>query len=583
MYVDRVKKRVGDKVYCSVLIRESYRDERGEVQHRTLATLTKLPPPVIDLVERYLKGELQLVDNGVIVIQHSLPHGHVLAVLGTIRKVGLAKLIDPRPSRQRKLVQAMICGQILWGSSKLALARRLSEESACSTLGLELRLGKVSRDELYRAMDWLLRRQEKIQQRLAARHLKGQTLLLYDVTSAYYTGRESELVRYGYNRDGKRRHPQIVYGLLCDRSGCPIAVEVFAGNTADPKTLSSQIERIRERFGIERVVLVGDRGLITSRRIEEELRQVEGLDWLTALRADTIRKLARQGRIERSLFDEKDLAEIRSPDFPGERLIVCRNPFLADERARKREELLKRTERDLERIAAATRRSRRPLRDRMKIVERVGRVLGRSKVAKHFGWEITQEGLFRYWRNEASIEAEAALDGIYVIRTSVPEEQLDAPEAVAAYKQLSRVEWAFRAMKSVLDVRPIRHWRSPRIRAHVFLCMLAYYVRWHMEQAWAPLLFVDHERQQAESQRRSVVDRAPRSEAARKKEARGRTVDGQPVHSFRTLLDHLASLCRNRVQAGENPEHSFWLDTSPTPLQAKALQLLGIRTTTPKR
>jgi transposase len=473
------------------------------------------------------------------------------------------------------LLTALIVARIISPLSKLATARALQEETAKSSLALELQLADVQADELYEVLDWLKERQARIENKLAKKHLHDGTLLLYDVSGSYYTGRRSRLVQFGHPRDGKSRFPQIVYGLLCSAEGCPISIEVFPGNTGDPNTLSSQVEKIRKRFGVQRVVIVGDRGMITSKRINEELRGVEGLDWITALRADSIKKLASKEVIQRSLFDERDLVEVSSPDFPGERLIVCRNPLLADERARKRHELLRATEKVLDEIVAATQRDKRPLRGKEKIGLRVGKVVNRYKVGKHFILEINDE-CFSYQRNETKIAEEAALDGLYVIRTSVDTEDLSAEGTVSAYKDLAKVERAFRCMKTIdLKVRPICHWLDERIEAHVFLCMLAYYVEWHMRQKLRPILFDDHEREAAEAMRKSIVSPAPRSAAARAKDATKRTEDDYPVESFRGLLDDLGTLTKNRVRI-RGADAEFYEFTRPTPLQQRAFDLLGV-------
>ena len=507
VHVATTKRVYKGRVYQTHLLRRSYR-EGGKVKHQTLGNLSHLPLDLIETIRRRLRGESP---SGPFEILRSFPHGHVLAVLGTLKNLGLEPILASRPSRERTLVIAMIVTRILEPASKLATARMLQEETATTSLGLELGLGqdRIAEQELYGALDWLLERQTRIENKLARKHLFEGTLILYDVTSSYYTGHRSALIQFGYNRDGKRRFPQIVYGLLCNAEGCPVAIEVFAGNTADTKTLSAQVAKVRQRFGIRRVVFVGDRGMITSRRIDEELRGVDGLDWITALRADTIRLLAEQGVIQPSLFDERDLAEVVSPEFPDERLIVCRNPLLAEERARKRAELLAATERHLDEIVAATKRARKPLSGQAKIGLRVGRVLNRHKVGKHFELTIGDKS-FSYCRNATRIEAEAALDGIYVIRTSVKPEAFTSEGAVRAYKDLSSVEHAFRCLKTVdLKIRPIFHWLDDRIRAHVFLCMLAYYVEWHMREMLAPILFDDHERDEAEATRASIVQ--PRS------------------------------------------------------------------------
>jgi transposase len=564
------------RVYETHLLRRTYR-EGGKVKHQTLGNLSHLPADLIETIRCRLRGESS-PDSRPWDIVRTFPHGHVAAVLGTLKNVGLDCVLASRPSREHSLVIAMIVARILRPASKLATARALQEETATTSLGVELDLGteRISEQELYGALDWLLERQTRIENKLAGKHLSEGTLVLYDVTSSYYTGHCSHLVQFGYDRDGKRRFPQIVYGLLCNGEGCPVAIEVFAGNTADTKTLSAQITKVRRRFGVQRVVFVGDRGMITSRRIDEELRAVDGLDWITALRADTIRVLAEQGVIQTSLFDERDLAEVVSPDFPEERLIVCRNPLLAAERARKRIELLAATERQLDEIVAATRRTRNPLSGRDKIGLRVGRVLNRHKVGKHFELTIDDNG-FSYQRDEARITAEAQLDGIYVIRTSVESQALTSTEAVRAYKDLSTVERAFRCLKTVdLKIRPIFHWLDDRIRAHVFLCMLAYYVEWHMRQKLAPLLFDDHERDKAEAMRASIVQPAPRSHAARAKDKSKETEDGLPVHSFRTLLDDLATLAKNRVRARGDSGSEFYELTHSTTLQQRALEHLGI-------
>ena len=425
-------------------------------------------------------------------------------------------------------------------------------------------------------MDWLLERQQRIEKKLADKHLKEGTLVLYDVTSSYYTGRRSQLVQFGHNRDGKNGCPQIVYGLLCSPDGCPVAIEVFEGNTADPNTLNAQIQKLRKRFHVQHVVLVGDRGMITTRRINESFRDVEGLEWISALRADSIQKLVSAGSIQPSLFDQRDLAEIQSPEFPGERLIVCKNPFLADERARKRNELLAATEKKLDPIVVATQRKKNPLRGQDKIGLRVGRLINQYKVGKHFELTITDDH-FAYKRKDDQITAEAALDGLYVIRTSVSDELLNSESTVRAYKDLSKVERAFRCMKTVdLRVRPIYHWLDERIKAHVFLCMLAYYVEWHMRRDLAPILFDDHDRASAQAERKSIVAPSPRSQAARAKDHTKQTEDGFAVHSFRTLLADLGTLCKNRIRVAAASANDFYMATQPTEEQRRILNLLGI-------
>ena len=559
----------------AVLLRESYR-EAGKVKNRTLANLSHWPSGKVAALRRVLRGEAVVEPAQAFTIERSLPHGHVAAVLGTLRRGGLERILHARKSRTRDLVVAMIVARIVAPQSKLATARGLDAETALSSLGEELDLGSADADELYAAMDWLIARQGFIEKKLAARHLEEGTLVLYDVTSSYFEGTKCPLAKFGHNRDGKKGKLQIVYGLLCTREGCPVAVEVFEGNTADPKTLARQIEKLRGRFGLKRVVLVGDRGMITTARIENELRPLDGVDWITALRAPAIAALANQGLIQPSLFDERDLAEITSDEYPGERLIVCRNPFLADERTRKRNELLDATERELEKIRAATQRKRRPLRGADKIGLRVGAGRNRFKMGKHFVLDITDDG-FTYRRDTDKIEAEAARDGIYVIRTPVDADTLDTQATVRAYKGLSAVERAFRSFKTMdLKVRPIHHRLADRVRAHVLLCMLAYYVEWHMRQALAPMLFDDDDKPTADAQRTSAVAPAERSSKAKRKAARKRTDDDLPVHSFQTLLQDLATLTKNRVRFGTAKSTTATMLTSPTPVQQRALALLKL-------
>jgi hypothetical protein len=536
-----------------------------------------LPADAIEFLRARLRGDADpWTGTGGLQVLRTLPHGHVAAVLGTLRALGLEEVIGSRRSRERDLVTALLVMRVIEPRSKLATARALREDTATTSLWTELDLGALTDRELYDALDWLLKRQSRIEGKLARRHLQDGSLVLYDVSSSTYTGTHCELAKFGHNRDGKNGYPQVVYGLLCNGEGCPVAIEVFQGNTSDPKTLGSQVEKLIKRFGLKRVILVGDRGLITAKRIDEELRDIDGLDWVTALRADSIRKLVQEGTIEMSLFDEQDLAEVRSPEYAGERLIVCRNPLLAEERARKRQELLQATEEDLQKIRAATTRSRCPLRGMDKIGVRVGKVINRHKVAKHFDYEITDD-TFSYQRNEARITEEAELDGLYVIRSSVSEETLSAEQVVTTYKDLSKVEQAFRSLKTVdLRIRPIYHRTEDRVRAHVFLCMLAYYIEWHMREKLAPILFDDEDADYAQTLRESVVAPAVRSPRAREKDKTKRTEDGLPVHSFRTLLEDLATLAKNEVSPDGNRAHTFRILTQPTDLQRKALDLLAV-------
>jgi DDE family transposase len=560
----------------AVLLRETWR-EGGKVKKRTLLNLTNWPVEHVEGLRILLKGGTALPPGEVpFTIMRSLPHGHVAAILGTIRAIGLDRILGPDGNRPRDLVLAMIVNRIIAPGSKLATARMLDEPTACTSAGRILGLAPVAASELYGALDWLLVRQPDVERKLARKHLKGGCLVLYDVSSSYVEGRCCDLARFGYNRDGKKGKKQIVYGLLCAADGCPVAVEVFEGNTGDPKTLAAQIEKLKQRFNLDRVVLVGDRGMITDARIREEL-QPAGLDWITALRAPAIQELAAEdGPLQMSLFDERDMAEISSPDYPGERLIVCRNRELATERARKRQALLEATEKELARIQAAVARKRDPLRGKDQIGLAVGAVVGKHKMAKHFELAI-EDASFSFHRKQAEIAAEAALDGLYVIRTSLPEAAIGAADAVSAYKSLSQVERAFRSLKSVdLDIRPIHHWLSDRVRAHVFLCVLSYYVEWHMRQALAPMLFDDEDKEAALASRASRVAKAPRSERAKAKDAGKRTEGGEPVHSFHTLIADLGTLCLNEVAAANNPNYVLTMTTRATPLQQKALDLLAV-------
>ena len=560
----------------AVLLRESYR-EQDKVRKRTLANLSDWPAAKIEALRAVLRGATNLANlEDAFEIVRSRPHGHVAAALGSLRRLKLDTLIAPKRSRERDLCLAMILARILNPRSKLALARALSPETRHSTLGELLGLGAVEDDELYEAMDWLLPRQERIESALAKRHLSEGSLILYDVSSSYFEGRHCPLARLGYSRDGKHDKLQIVFGLLTDGEGCPVAVEVFEGNTADPKTLPAQLEKIRGRFALKELVLVGDRGMITRARIEQDLKKTPGVSWITALRGPAVGKLAEGGFLQLSLFDEKDLAEIASPDYPGERLIVCRNPLLAEERRRKREDLLAATEKELQKVAAATSRASRRLKGQDQIGLRVGRVLGRFKMGKHFRLEISEQD-FRYSRNQPQIDAEAALDGIYVIRTNLTSQRMASEDAVRSYKRLTAIERAFRCLKTVdLKIRPINHRLAERVRAHVLLCMLAYYVEWHMRRALAPILFDDDDKAGAEALRSSVVAPAQRSPRAQLKASTKRTEDSLPVSSFQDLLRDLATLAKNEVQPKQANLKAFDKITPPTPLQQKAFTLLGV-------
>jgi transposase len=575
VHVATVKRAYKGKTYVTHLLRHTYREE-GKVKHLTLGNLSDLPDDLIEIIRQRLAGGPLLGDADDLQVVRSLPHGHVAAVLGMLRKIGLDQIIASKSCREGQLVIAMIVLRIIAPGSKLANLVGLQTETAEHTLANELQLHDVEQPELYEAMDWLLTRQTRIENKLAKKHLAEGTLVLYDVSSSYYTGRQSELIKHGHSRDGKRGQPQIVYGLLCAPDGCPVAIEVFAGNTGDPTTFTAQVNKIRKRFGITRVALVGDRGMITSKRIDEDLRDEEGLDWITALRSDSIKKLVNQGAIQLSLFDERDLAEVASDDYPGERLIVCRNPLLAAERTRKRQELLAAAEKKLDAVVRAVSREKAPLRGKDKIGLRVGRELTRTKMQKHFELSIEDDS-FSYRRLEEQIAREAALDGLYVIRTSLSADTLSAERTVSAYKDLSQVEWAFRSLKTMdLHVRPIYHWKDDRIKSHVFLCMLAYYVEWHMRGALRELLFDDHQREAVEETRASIVAKAPRSHAAKQKEQKRRTADGLPVQSFQCLLKDLATLCKSRLRLTSRSEAEFERTTLPTDLQRRAFELLGL-------
>lgn len=571
MYVARVPNRSSPP---AVLLRESYRED-GKVKNRTLANLSAWPEAKIDALSRVLKGQPAAAAlDGAFEITRSLPHGHVAAVLGTLRHLGLEELIDPEPSRHRDLVAAMAVAQVIEPDSKLAIARGLRDETAASSLGEILGAGGCDEDDLYAAMDYLHARQEAIEDALAARHLAGGTLVLYDVSSAAFEGRTCPLGAIGHPKDGVRGRLQIVYGLLTSAEGIPVAIEVFKGNTGDPATVAAQVAKVKDRFAISRVVLVGDRGMLTAARLRGDVGPAQ-LDWITALRAPQVKALARGGDLQLTLFDQADLAEITSPDFPGERLVACMNPFLEAERARKRESLLKATEADLGKIAAACARSRAPLRGKDKITVRVDRVLRRRKVAKHFTTEITGDSL-SYHRNQESITAEAKLDGIYVLRTSVAASDLDSGEVVSSYKALAQVERAFRAFNTDLDIRPIRHRTETRVRAHVFLRMLSYYITWHMQARLAPILFTDDDKPAAQATRPSPVAPATRSPRALAKAAAKQTPDRLPVHSFGSLLADLGTICLNTIAPADPALPSFRLVTTPTALQRQALDLLGV-------
>jgi len=558
------------KLYRTHLLRRTFRLGR-QVKHETLGNISHLPESLIDLIRRSLAGETFLPATEAFQIQRSLPHGHVEAVLATMRQLGLEPLIHSKRCRQRDLVAAMVAERLLHPCSKLATTRLWHT----TTLAEELAVEGATEDELYAALDWLLARQSRIERKLAERHLGEHSVVLYDVTSSYYEGRRCPLARFGHNRDKKKDRPIIVYGVLTDGEGRPVALEVYPGNTGDPTTVADQVEKLRGRFALQRVVLVGDRGMLTEVQIGK-LSQHPGLGWVSALKGGAIRELVDAGALQLSLFDEQNLAEIRSPAYPGERLVACYNPLLAGERRRKREELLAATEKQLARISKeVARRKRKPLGEE-EIGFQVGAVVNRFKVGKHFAWTI-EPGRLQWSRRVESIRREAELDGIYVLRTSEEGAEWSAADTVRRYKSLAQVERAFRSLKGIeLRVRPIYHRTPDHVRAHIFLCLLAYYVEWHMRRALAPLLFDDEELPQARLRRDPVAPAEPSASARHKKLVR-QTEDGLPVHSFTTLLEALGTRCCNTCRVKSDPTgSSFRLLTEPTPVQVKAFQLLGL-------
>lgn len=570
MHVARIVRRYRGKTYVTTLVRTSFRED-GKVKHRTLANLSHLPERLIDIVRRSLNGEVLAAADEVMHTLGTKPHGHVHAVLGVIRKLGVDALIAAAPSRQRDLVVALVAERLLFPCSKLAVTRHWHS----TTLAEELGVADADETELYQAMDWLLTRQQAIEAKLAERHLREGSLVLYDVSSSFYHGQHCSLARHGHNRDGKKGLPIIVYGLLTDDAGRPVAVDVYAGNTADPKTVPDQVRKLRERFGLERVVLVGDRGMLTQAQIDV-LRSEPGLGWISALRSSSIRKLLDEGPLQRSLFDTVNLAEIRAPDFPGERLFACYNPLLAERRQHKRTALLAKTEEALERLARSVARRRRHPWPREEIGVKAGRVVNRWKMAKHFRLTIA-DGQFAWRRRAEAIAAEATLDGIYVVRTSEPAARMTAADGVRNYKRLAQVERAFRSWKGLdIMVRPIYHRVEPRVKAHIFLCLLAYYVQWEMRRAWAPLLFADEE-VDVDRERRDPVAPAEPSTSAKQKRKTKRTGTGQPAHSFRTLLAELGQQARVTYRVGAaDSQATFQQVPDPSALHAEALRLLDL-------
>jgi len=573
MYIERVPNRNSAP---TILLRESYR-ENGRVRKRTLANLTHWSPELVEQFENLLKGgrTIERLDEAFDVVR-SLPHGHVAAVVGTIKRTQLDKAIAQRATLNRQLVLAMVVARILDPTSKLATVRQLSPQTLSNTLSEQLGLEQVTKDGLYRAMDWLLKRQERIEQHLGAAHLKEGSVVLFDISSTYLEGEHCSLAKRGYNRDKKKGMVQVVFGLVCNAQGCPVAVEVFEGNTSDPSTLKPQLKKLKERFQLSTGILVGDRGMLPNTKIQSELKTTQGWEWITALKSAQIRKLLDANAFELEQLHQSKWLEFEAPTYPEERLIACYNMSLATQRKHRRQELLEATEVEFVTVLAATQRQRDPLQGQDQIALRLGKVMNRFKVAKHFELDITDTS-FTYQRKTESIEAEAKLDGVYVVRTSISSKVFGATEVVKAYKSLSHVEQAFRCFKSVdLKVRPIFHRLEDRVRAHLLLCLLAYYVEWHMRKALAPVLFEEDDPQDAQTKRTSIVDSAKKSESARRKAATKRTIENLPVHSFRSLLADLATITSMTIQPRQKELPCFEKVTHPTPVQRRALQLLKV-------
>jgi transposase len=555
-----------DKVYCTHLLRRSYRED-GKVKNETLGNLSHLPDALIDIIRRSLQGESFVAASQALEVVRSRAHGHVQAVALAMQRLGLASVIGSKPSRERDLVLAMVASRIVQPDTKLATTRRWH----CSTLAEDFGVTEATEDDLYAAMDWLLARQDAIEQKLASRHLREDALVLYDLSSSYFEGSTCPLAKRGYSRDGRPGTLQVNYGLLTDARGCPVAVSVFEGNTSDSLTFLPAVQRVRERFGLAQVVMVGDRGMVSQKAIDE-LRGQGGIDWITALKSVSIRSLVEHGHLQLGLFDQRNLAEITSPDYPGERLVACRNDALAKLRAHKRESLLQATEALLGVVKASV--DARRLSGQDKIGVQVGKIINRHKVAKHFELSIG-EATLAWSRRQHAIDAEAALDGLYVIRTSLDAKSMDAPSCVRSYKALSNVERAFRSLKTVdLKVRPIHHRLAERVRAHILLCMLAFYVEWHMRQAWRELMFADTD--QAAKATRDPVAPAKRSASASAKATSKLLDDGEPVHSFATLMAELSTIVRNtcRTPSAGPDAPTFELLTTATAHQQRALALI---------
>ena len=572
MYVAKIPNRNSNPTY---LIRESYRDN-GKVKNRTIANITQLSINQIEAMKLIFKGIPLVQPDQAFEIMRSLPHGHVAAVLGLIKSIGLDYIIASKSSIEKNLILAMIVSRIICPSSKLATAQGLNDETAFTSLGEILGIKKTNEADLYHAMDWLIKRQDIIETKLAKKHFAEGSLFLYDLTSTYFEGKKCPLAAFGHNRDKKKGKRQIVIGLLCNKQGCPISVQVFKGNTSDSTTILSEIKRIREKYGIKKIVIVGDRGMITKACIEGELKKDEDISWITALRSQSIKKLVEENQFEPELFDDWGLATITSEDYPGERLIVCKNSFLALERRIKRQDLIEATNKLLDKIKEATVREKRKLKGKDKIGKRAWRVIDKYKVAKFYSLAIT-ESTFEYTLDEEKIKAEEALDGIYIIRSSVCEDELSSEKVVEAYKDLSKVESAFRSIKTVsLKVRPVYHYLEDRVRSHVFICMLAYYVEWHMRERLASILFIDENKKYANVMRESIVAPALRSGEAMEKDKTKKTQGDFSVHSFATLFRDLATLTKNKVRVSGVRGESFYMYSTPTAFQAKVFELLGV-------
>jgi transposase len=567
IHVQTVTREYKDKVYVSHLLRRSYRED-GKVKKDTLANLSPLGDEIVGAIRLMLAGRTLVPIEELFMVTASQAHGHVAAVETAMRRLGLERLLGSRPSKERDLAMAMIAARVVQPKTKLATTRWWRD----TTLPELFNVGWADEEDLYAAMDWLLERQSDIEKKLAARHLRQDGLVLYDLSSTYVEGKKCPLAVLGYNRDGKKGKAQVNFGLITDPRGCPVSVSVFKGNTGDPTTVMPQVERLRKDFGIERMVFVGDRGMVTQKQINQ-MKRLDGVDWITALRSERIASLVGSGAIQMGLFDERNLFELTHADYPGERLVVCRNPDLAVYRAAKRQSLLAATQEALKKVQGIIARGR--LKGMDAIGLRAGKVLGKYKVGKHFDLTIRDDG-FDFAVNEERVTQEASLDGIYVVRTSLDSERLDAAGTVRSYKLLAGVERAFRSMKTMdLEVRPIHHRLEGRVRAHIFLCMLAYYVQWHMTEAWRPLTFADEDL--AAKTDRDPVAPAKRSEAAQEKVSTGRLSNGSEAHSFRTLLTHLGTIVRNRCRrpkAGDS-EPDFAVDTQPNPQQRRALELIA--------